>query len=264
MNTRILIGLLLCLVIITAGAQSRPWKNKRCAVVLTYDDALNVHLDKAIPALDRAGMKGTFFLIASAPGCANRLNDWKAAALNGHELANHTLFHPCIGKIPGREWVPADRDLTTYTVRRMEDEVKMTNVFLESLDGKSEHTLAYPCVDMAAGGVSYVDAIKDDLVAARGGAPVILGTSGFDLFNVPSFAIHNETGAQMIDMVKKASAQNGLIIFMFHGVGGEHNINVDEKAHNELVQYLKENEKDIWVTTFIDAMKFTQEMKGNR
>jgi peptidoglycan/xylan/chitin deacetylase (PgdA/CDA1 family) len=44
------------------------WKGKKCAVVLTYDDALNVHLDNAIPLLDSLGLKGTFYLSGNFPG----------------------------------------------------------------------------------------------------------------------------------------------------------------------------------------------------
>ena len=39
-----------------------PWNGKQAAIVLTYDDALNVHLDNAIPLLDTLGFKGTFYL----------------------------------------------------------------------------------------------------------------------------------------------------------------------------------------------------------
>ena len=38
-----------------ASAQNKPWKGKKCAVVLTYDDGLDVHLTNAIPALDSLG-----------------------------------------------------------------------------------------------------------------------------------------------------------------------------------------------------------------
>src|SRR5689334_12514889 len=73
-----------------------PWPGKKCAVVLTYDDALNTHLDHVIPLLDSFGLKGTFYLTAYAPAC-KRIDDWRKAAAEGHELGNHTLFHPCIG-----------------------------------------------------------------------------------------------------------------------------------------------------------------------
>ncbi len=77
-------------------------KWKKCAVSLTYDDALNINLDKIIPALDSVKLKGTFYLIASSKAFTNRLKEWKVAANHVHELANHTLFHPCTG---GREEV---------------------------------------------------------------------------------------------------------------------------------------------------------------
>ena len=38
------------------------WHGKKCAVVLTYDDGLNVHLTNVIPALDSVGLKGTFYV----------------------------------------------------------------------------------------------------------------------------------------------------------------------------------------------------------
>ena len=120
------------------------WKGKKCAVALTYDDALNIDLDKVIPALDSVQLKGTFYLIASSKAFTNRLKEWKAAASHGHELANHSLFHPCASG-PGRGFVTADYDLKTYSIRRMNDEMRMANSVFEALDGKKKRTYAYPC-----------------------------------------------------------------------------------------------------------------------
>lgn len=66
-----IITLLLCLCSLAASAQS--WNKRKAAVVLTYDDALNVHLDNAIPALDSLDLKGTFFLIGSSPAFTKRM-----------------------------------------------------------------------------------------------------------------------------------------------------------------------------------------------
>src|SRR5262245_28561218 len=93
-----------------------PWNNKKCAVVLTYDDALNVHLDNVIPVLDSLGLKTTFYLSASFPGCKNRITEWRKVSTKGYELGNHTLFHPCIGNAPGREWVNPETDMSRYSV----------------------------------------------------------------------------------------------------------------------------------------------------
>ena len=96
-----------CILVLSFGAlaqtSSRQWNGKKCAVVLTYDDALNVHLDKVIPALDAFKFKGTFYLVGSSPVVSKRLNEWRAAAKKGHELGNHTLNHPCDGTFAGRD-----------------------------------------------------------------------------------------------------------------------------------------------------------------
>jgi peptidoglycan-N-acetylglucosamine deacetylase len=254
---RILLPCFLLLIAITTLAQNAaPWKNKKCAVVLTYDDALNVHLDKAIPVLDSLGLKGTFYLSAYFPGSKNRISDWKKVAINGHELANHTLFHPCIGKIPGREWVNAERDMDSYSINRLLEEIRMTNVFLQSLDGKTKRTFAYPCGDMTVKGVSYVDSIKNDFVSARGVSSVMHTVNNVDLFNVGSYMISNKSGDELIALVKEAMKTNRLLVFLFHGVGGEHGLNVDLKPHSQLLHFLKQNEKDIWVAPYIDVVEY--------
>jgi len=80
------------------------WNGKKCAVALTYDDGLNVHLDKVIPVLDSAGFKGTFYLTGCREGVSRRIEDWRKAAARGHELGNHTLFHPCVAVANGRDY----------------------------------------------------------------------------------------------------------------------------------------------------------------
>lgn len=254
------LGLLLVLLSsICYGQNKNLWNGKKCAVVLTYDDALNVHLDNVIPALDSLNLKGTFYLSGYFPGCRGRLSDWSKAAKDGHELANHTLFHPCAGNRPGRNWVKPDYDLSTYTMTRLLDELKMTNVLLESIDGKKQRTFAYPCGDTMAGDQSYVDQIKNDFVAARGVTKEMVKINTIDLFNVPSFGINGESGEQLITLVKEAKAQDALVVFLFHGVGGEHNLNVSLDAHRQLLRYLKQNENDIWITTFHDATEYARQ-----
>src|SRR5205807_2373822 len=95
-------NLVICLASLSARAQdANMWNHKQCAVVLTYDDAINADLDNVLPALDSLGLKGTFYLIGSSPVVAARMQEWRQAALHGHELGNHSLFHPCDGSLAG-------------------------------------------------------------------------------------------------------------------------------------------------------------------
>src|SRR4030095_10806853 len=103
MFMRILLLLVLMVPALVGHTQSsQPWNGKKCAVVLTYDDAIDQHLDNAIPILDSLGLKATFYVTAFSSSMQKRLNDWKKLALKGHELGNHTLYHPCVGG-QGRE-----------------------------------------------------------------------------------------------------------------------------------------------------------------
>ncbi|HEY6978040.1 MAG TPA: polysaccharide deacetylase family protein [Chitinophagaceae bacterium] len=240
------------------------WNNKKCAVVLTYDDALNVHLDNVIPLLDSLGLKATFYLSASFPGCRNRLDDWKNAAAEGHELGNHTLFHPCTGSIPGREWVKPDYDLSRYSVKRMIDEVRMTNIFLQALDGKTKRTFAFPCSDTKIGDTAYIDSLKNDFIAARAVREEMHTIDEVDLYNTDCYAINGQTGDQMIALVKQAMQKNTLLVFLFHGVGGEHAINVSLNAHSQLLHFLKQNEKDIWIAPMIDVAEYTKAYQSKK
>ena len=56
------------------------WHNKKCAVCLTYDDALNIDLDNVAPVLDSLGIKGTFYISGYSLGFSERLSEWKAVA----------------------------------------------------------------------------------------------------------------------------------------------------------------------------------------
>ena len=239
------------------------WHGRKAAVVLTYDDALEVHLDHAIPALDEHGFKGSFYLSAAFPGSKNRIDDWRKAALSGHELGNHTLYHPCDASQPGRSWVSPINDLSKYTTEEITREVEMTNVFLEALDGKKERTFAYTCGDTEVGEGSFIEAIKGQFVALRGTVGLLNHQQDMDLTNVNCYVINNDNAGQLEEWAEKAKRENALMVVLFHGVGGGHNINTDLDKHNAFLDYLKKNESDFWVTTMLEAAQNSKEQAGS-
>jgi sialate O-acetylesterase len=258
----IIIVCLLKINTLSLAQDKAAWNNKKAAVVLTYDDALNVHLDNAIPILDSLGLKATFYLSGYSGVVNNRLTEWRTIAKNGHELGNHTLYHPCIGKRPGREFVTADYDLGNYSFRRIRDEIIMTNTLLKAIDGKTKRTFAYPCGDTKIGDSSYLAPIKNEFIAARGVTGEMMKVAGVDLYNIGCYTINGQTGPELIELVKKAMATNTLLVFLFHGVGGEHTLNVSLPAHRQLLQFLKQNEKEIWIAPMIEIAEYSKENKA--
>lgn len=245
-----------------AALGSGDWQGKRAAVVFTYDDTLNVHLDNVIPALDKHGFKGTFYLAVGYPNFQTRLDEWRAIASRGHELGNHTMFHPCAGGQVGREWVAPERDLTSWSVQRMVDEITMTNTVLQAVDGEVERTFAYTCGDTKASGQSFVDSIKPLFVGARGVKAGLQAPQKVDLFDMNSVVIAGQTSAQLTALVDEAIEQGGLLVFLFHGVGGEHPIDVSLEAHNALLDYVKAKEANVWVATMLEAAHYVRDAQA--
>jgi beta-glucanase (GH16 family) len=210
----------------------------RAAVSLAYDDALDSQLDVALPALERHGIKATFYLaLANAP-VRRRMADWRAAAQRGHELGNHTLFHQCSGSAPGRAWVEPQRNLDTTSVAQMLDQVRVANTLLHAIDGRSERTFNAPCFEQLAGGKPYWPAIRDEFVALR----------------PPGHAPAGLTGAQLIALVKEEGAKGGVVNLVFHGIGGDHLANSKE-AHEELLGFLSAHRDEYWTDTYLNIMR---------
>jgi sialate O-acetylesterase len=247
---KIIIALLLPLS--SVAQQNQAWHGKKCAAVITYDDAINQHLDNAVPVLDSLGLKATFYVTAFSSSMQTRLNDWRKLATNGHELGNHTLYHPCLGG-KGREWVAKEYDLNNYTVKRMVDETKMTNLFLQALDGRTKRTFAFTCGDMKIGDSSFINAKRTDFTAARAVRNEMHKINEIDLYNVDCYMVNNHSFEQMKEWVDKAMQTNSLLVILFHGVGGGNGLDVSIAAHRQFLQYLKKNERDIWIAPMLEV-----------
>jgi sialate O-acetylesterase len=150
-------------------------------------------------------------------------------------------------------------------MQRLVDEIKMANTLLEAIDGKTKRSFAYPCGDTKIGDSSYVDKIKDDFVAARGVTGEMPRINEIDLYNVGAYLINGQSGEELIELVKQAMKSNALIVFLFHGVGGEHALNISLNEHRKLLHFLKQNEKDIWTAPFLDIAEYVrQHNQGNQ
>ena len=110
----------------------------RGAVSLTYDDGLNSQLEHALPQLQAAGLKATFFL--TKENMEARLDDWVAVARLGHEVEDHTATHPC--------------ELRPFTPARFEaEQLAPMERFLDSnFPPGGPRVFAYPCGYIGLGG----------------------------------------------------------------------------------------------------------------
>ena len=239
---------------------------KRAIICLTYDDGLETQLSTVIPQLDSVGLKATFFLnsiqgssssdiIGQAP---EAVLGWSNAAKNGHELANHTLFHPCPEKLGWAKAVSIDG----YTIDKIIKEITTENSILSLLDPKRKiRSFAFPCNNFLIDGTDYSKIIKDKGLVkfARTGGDsnsVIKDFKHLNIMQVPSW--HVWTGTTLKELIlfaEKIKETGGMGVYQFHGVGGQI-FSISRETHKAFLEYLKLHQADYWVTTFSEAMEF--------
>lgn len=243
-----------------SGPAHYPWPNgARAAVSLAYDDAVPSQLDNAMPALDRHGLKGSFYLTLSADTVRARLPEWCAAARNGRELGNHTLFHQCSAKGDDRAWVAPAQDLDTMTVARMQAEVDVGNTMLHAIDGSTEFTFTAPCGDRNAGDGNYIRGLQDRFLGIKLGAgAVVPDMHRLDRMAVPVFAPQGQSGAELIALVEEAGRRGTMVNFTFHGIGGDH-LAVSSEAHDALLAFLAAHRETYWTATFREQMRWVHD-----
>jgi sialate O-acetylesterase len=259
------------------------------AISLTFDDALAEHLDHAIPILADHGLKGTFYVHLSADGFLRRIDDWRAAAQLGHELGNHTIFHPADARKP---WVREGNAIDGYTLDRMRQELQAASLLLRAIDGSARRTFAYPCsnpilghrgwvkqalfwlgwertrvpgwvdrlgLDFGSTEQSYTPVVADLFLAARGGglqkdstAPPV---SKIDRFLLPSVAVEGWSLADLIAFTRRGVENGAWVILQFHGIGGGHRMDCDLATFRDFTSWLANQHADSVATVREHASK---------
>jgi peptidoglycan-N-acetylglucosamine deacetylase len=258
-----LVSLLLLSIPVILNAQFKWPNGAKAAVCLTYDDALDGQLDYAIPQLDSSGLKGTFFCTGNSSCLYRRLDEWRKAAKNGHELGNHTLFHPCIKDRPDGSkfaWVKPEYDLGKYNMGQLLNELRTANTLLKAIDGQEVRTYGYTCSDCTVGGIQFADSIRSLFSAARSDGPIPESMAGYNIFKAPSWAAVDNTAAELIAYVNQARDKGTIAIFMFHSVGGGY-LNVGADQHRQLVDYISKNRKDFYCASFKEIMEYIKNFK---
>ena len=136
------------------------------------------------------------------------------------------------------------------------------NAVLFAIEGKTNRSFAFPCGDNKVHDTAYIDSLHKEFIAARGVVGTIPTIDKVNLYDFPAFGVFNDSGDAMIQWVKEAEAKQGLLVILFHGVGGEHGLNVSLPAHSQLLHYLKQHEKEIWVAPLVVVAEYVREKQG--
>jgi peptidoglycan-N-acetylglucosamine deacetylase len=243
------------------GQAAFKWPGgKRAAVSLTFDDARLSQVDVGLDVLKASGAKATFYLVPARAKL--RLDGWKRAAAEGHEIANHSLLHPCTAN-----YSLAKNVLEDYDEARMGAELDTANAELQALFGVKPKSFAYPCGQTFVGrGVntrSYIPVVAKRFLTGRGylneraNDPRVC-----DLPNLMGTAVDDLDFEQMKKLVDAAAKDGRWIVFVGHEMGRRGFQITDTTALAELCRYVKDPANGVWLDTVEAVAKHVRTVRA--
>jgi peptidoglycan/xylan/chitin deacetylase (PgdA/CDA1 family) len=173
-------------------------------VSFTFDDGKSNQLSNAVPVLDAANMKGTFFIISDALSWGSSYltpAQVKTIADDGHEIGNHTKTHA---------------NLTKLSASGVRTEFSKSQTKITAAAGKAPRTCAYPYGATNSTVRSVAAEFFRGCRTTDGGT----NTSSTDSYKLRTFYVHTSTSASQIRAaVDKAAADKVWLILCYHGVG---------------------------------------------
>jgi len=216
------------------GFRVLDWAGFGAAVSYTFDDSLTSQIEH-YPALQASGVRMTFYVVSGNNG-SNEV--WREAALDGHELGNHTAHH-CRGNGTGCTWGTFSGSLDA--------EIRACTEHLQSEFGvPGVHTMAAPF-----GNTEWGEAAKTSLFINRGAAEgQVAPRDATDPFNLPSHITATGESAeslnQLVDSARNAGTWQLMLIHSLGGDGGASPIMIDALLDN--IEHAQ-NPGDVWIDT---------------
>ena len=176
------------------------------AVTLRFDDGWHTQLDYAIPKLNSAGLKGTFYLVSqqmSDNGFTDFISIAQAQQMfaQGHEIGAHTRTHP---------------DLVTLSAADQQSEIQGSRQDILGWNVGPVNTFAYPFGSYNATTLQIVKNAGFSSAASTIDGNV---TPTSDPYQLERFSVENTTTfAQIKAAIDNAIAKKQWVIFAIHKI----------------------------------------------
>lgn len=254
-----------CLLgVVVLAQQSTPtfkWPDgKQVALSLTFDDARASQVEGGTTLLDRYNVKATFYVVPSS--VEKKLDGWKKAVASGHEIANHSLNHPCSGNFA---W-SRSKALEEYTLERMRQEMMEANRRLKELLGVTPESFAYPCGQTFVGrGVdtrSYVPLAASLFVTARGWLDEAPNDPAYvDFAQLTGIESDGKDFEQILPIIEMARKTGLWVVLAGHEMGKEGAQTTRLAMLEKLIQYAQNSSHNVWLAPVGTVAKYVGEKR---
>jgi hypothetical protein len=244
------------------GATTFQWPSgKRAAVSLSFDDARLSQIDRGLELLNQHNVKATFFVESN--NVPQRLEGWKKAVADGHEIGNHSMTHPCTGNYA----FSRHNALEDYNLQMMAEQLDGANAEIERMLGVEPRTFAYPCgLKFVGRGLdvrSYVPLVAERFVAGRGYLDESANDPAFcDLAQAMGTPFDDLDFNQMKSLVEEAAKEGRWVIFVGHEIGQRGHQITDAAALGELCDYLTNSASGVWLGTVQEIAEYVRQRRA--
>jgi peptidoglycan/xylan/chitin deacetylase (PgdA/CDA1 family) len=247
------------------AGDARPFqwpKGKRAAVSLSFDDARVSQIDTGLALLNEHHVKVTFFV--QAENVSRRLEGWRKAAADGHEIGNHSMTHPCTGNYA----FSRHNALEDYNLQMMAAQLDGANAEIQRLLGAKSRAFAYPCgqkfVGRGADVRSYVPLVAERFLVGRGYLDEAPNDPAFcDLAQAMGTPFDDLDFEQAKNVVDQAAKDGRWLIFVGHDIGKRGFQVTDAAALAALCDYLQEPANGIWLGTVGEIGEYIRQQRGS-
>ena len=232
-------------------------KGKVTAVSLSFDDARISQVDSGTALLDHYGIKATFFVVPSS--VRERLEGWKRATANGHEIGNHSLNHPCTGNFA---W-SRQKALEDYTLEKMRSELIAANDSIQKMLGVKPEVFAYPCGQTFVGrGVntkSYVPLVAELFLLGRGWLDEGPNDPGFcDFAQLTGMEMDGKNFEDILPLLESAKQTGQWVVLAGHEMATSGVQTTRLGMLKKLIEYAQDPANGIWIAPVGVVAKYIQ------
>ena len=254
---------LLGLGVVTQRKPRFVWPNgKRASISFTFDDARPSQVDNGRGIFSRMGVKGTFYVL---PGdVERRLDAWRQMIADGHEIANHSLVHPCSGNYT---W-SSENPLENYTIQQIEAELDKANQRIHQLLGVTPQSFAYPCGRTSLGrgrnARSYIPSVAAMFLTGRSAYddtpndPLLA-----DFAQLASVDMDEKSFERIEPLLKETLERGAWLILMGHEINREGPQTTRVEVLERLLAYAQAPENGFWSAPVGVVAQYVQENRAD-
>ncbi len=236
-------------------------EGKRMALSLSFDDARLSQIDKGIPLLDQFGVKATFYV--SPNNMVKRIEGWRKAAINGHDIGNHSLVHPCSGNFAWSK----HKALENYTLHDIIIELDSASKFINKSLGVQPVSFAFPCgqtfVGRGKNTKSYVPVISAIFETGRGWLDEGPNDPAFcDMSKLTGMELDGKSFDEIKQLIESAKNKGQWLIMAGHEMNEGGNQTSLLSTIEAICKYASDPSNGIWIDNVHNIASYIKDQRG--